>query len=173
MEETMKNLICLFGILLSIAACSRNHKQDFEVLNKNGVSIILNHHDSKNADRLDSGLRLEEELVIDTEKNEYARFGLADVNRFDIDSEGHIFFFQSPSNNSNLAYIFDQNGTFIKSFAPVGQGPGEIQWPTFIPMTAQNRILIADRPSKKLHFFANNGEWEKAINFPFNFFFFY
>jgi len=101
---------------------------------------------------------LEEELSIDTEREDLTEQGVSDVWGFDVDSRGDIFIFQPPMNTGQLIFKFDRRGHFLTSFASKGQGPGEIQWPIFHRISADDELPVLDMISKKLILFDYNGK---------------
>jgi len=60
---------------------------------------------------------------------------------------------------AEINYIFDQNGGFVRSFAPAGEGPGEIigQGRTFI---VNNTVLITGMNG--VHYFTEEGEYIRS-----------
>ncbi|MEW5900702.1 MAG: 6-bladed beta-propeller [Acidobacteriota bacterium] len=94
-------------------------------------------------------LELEEELVIDTEKQDIAGRGLGDVRKFDVDSQGNIYLFQMPREGAHLVFKFNPAGGFVKSFGKVGQGPGEIQFPFYQRINRRDEIIIWDSGALK------------------------
>ena len=69
-------------------------------------------------------------------------------------SDGGFVYLYDAGNDIN--YIFDCDGHYIKSFAPAGQGPGEIQRQGS-SFTADDKIIIDGMGS--LHYFSNTGDY--------------
>lgn len=59
-----------------------------------------------------------------------------------------------------LHYLLDSSGKLITSFAPRGEGPGEIRW-AYSYFSINDKLIIYDRP--RLNYFLKNGEYEKSI----------
>jgi len=110
-------------------------------------------------------LRLDEEFSIDTEDDETVRRGVADIRAFDVDSGGNIYVFQERENDRNLVYKFDTNGHFVAPYGTRGPGPGEVQSPIFMNLTAQDEIPIQDYSGRpKLLIFNPDGGAVKEIH---------
>src|SRR4030042_4633659 len=105
----MKRPLSLALLLISCCACGPK-PQEVERTIENGVEVVVNHLEPYKIKGEFSGLRLDEELLIDFEKEEIARVGLADIRKFDVDSEGNIFIFQAPRIGEMVAFKFDQKG---------------------------------------------------------------
>ncbi|OGD40121.1 MAG: hypothetical protein A2V45_02765 [Candidatus Aminicenantes bacterium RBG_19FT_COMBO_58_17] len=148
----MKKPLGFALILMFMCACGPK-TQRVEKTVENGVEVVVNHLAPYKIKGEYSSLMLEEEMVIEFEKDEIARLGLADIRKFDVDSEGNIFLFQAPRKGEMVVFKFDQKGGFLKSFGPAGQGPGEIQRLSFQRINRQDEILIWDSGALKLLLF--------------------
>jgi len=111
----MKKVILLMVILSLLFYC--NPRQDkVEKIVEDGVEVVLNHLEPYKIKGEPNILHLEEELTIDTEKDEILEVGVTDIKDFDIDSEGNVYFFQERENDENLVYKFDKKGNFVNTF---------------------------------------------------------
>jgi hypothetical protein len=154
----MKKLLCLF--LAFLFFCSCGPKQDeVERYMEDGVEIIVNHLEPYKIKGEPSTLHLEEEFTIDTEKDEIAKVGLTDIQGFDVGSEQNIYFFKPFRSHSkeDLIYMFDSEGKFITSFLIKGQGPGEVQRPSYQRITSRGEIPIVDAYACKFLLFDSKG----------------
>ena len=57
-------------------------------------------------------LSLQQEFIIDLEKDNIAVLGLAEAWGFDVNSEGNIYFFKSPISQDDLVFKFDPKGNY-------------------------------------------------------------
>jgi len=104
-----------------------------------------------------AGKTLEEELVIDLEREDLAKSGITEIHSFDVDSEGNIYLL-CLNNDDNLIFKFNKKGDYIHSFGQRGQGPGEFQDCFYfrinsydeIIVTANHKILIYDKNGNNL-----------------------
>ncbi len=63
---------------------------------------------------------------------------------------------------NNLHFIFDSNGTFIKTFAKNGEGPGEIRRLGEAELFfIDGKVIIADLG--KIHYFSKKGDFIKSV----------
>jgi hypothetical protein len=152
----MKKLIYLISILFLFSYCGPE-RQKIERFMEDGVEVVVNHLEPYKIKGEPSALHLEEEFMIDTEKDEIAQLGVTDIRAFDVDSEGNIYFFQERESDKNLVYKFDKYGHFVTPFGKRGQGPGEVQIPVYLNITRQDEIPIQDYGGFKLYVFDGNG----------------
>lgn len=155
-DFNIKILLLLF-LISSICFCTQTQGK-VERMDEDGVEVIVNREEPYLLDKRSEILSLEEELSIDLEDENIAAFGLTRVWGFDADSEGNIYLFKPPMSQGDLVYKFDPKGQFLLSFAPQGQGPGEIQMPAFHKINGKDEILIRDVGSSKIFVFEKNGK---------------
>jgi len=108
-------------------------------------------------------LVLEEEFTIDTEVDEIAELGLTDIWGFSVDSHDDIYFYSSPLAQGNLVYKFDKEGHFVRSFAPKGQGPGEIENPVYLRIDSKDQQGISDTAGHIRSIFDTEGNLIKEL----------
>ena len=135
---------------------SRQNK--VERIFEDGIEVVLNHLEPYKIKGKPSNLILEKVFSFDTEDDSIAALGLTDINNFDIDLEGNIYFLiYNPSAKERFIYKFDKNGNFITSFGRRGQGPFELEYPYFMRITNSNEILIKESSKNKLYTFNKDG----------------
>jgi len=131
---------------------------------ENGVEVVLNHVEPYKIKGEPNTLTLEEELIIDTERDEIAKLGLVDIDAFTLNSEGNIYILCRKSKESHI-FKFDKNGNFILFFGLSGQGPGELQAPLYIGIDNKEDVVVTDSRKRKLIIFDNEGNFKKEIPF--------
>lgn len=124
----MKKLIYL-GLILSLFSYCGHKQERVDKIIEDGVEVVLNRLEPYKIKGEPTTFSLEKEFTIDTERNDIAEFGLADVDSFTVDLDGNIYIL-SPKSGEKVVFKFDWNGNFVMSFGQKGQGPGEVQWPT-------------------------------------------
>jgi hypothetical protein len=152
----MKNLV-LFVVVVCLLAFCGPKKTSVERIMEDGVEVVVNHLEPYKFKGEPTTLRLEEEFTIDTERDEIAEVGLADIRDFDVDSEGSIYFFHGREFDRNVIHKFDEQGNFLKPLGKRGQGPGEIQFPVVMYITDKGEIPIQDGNTQKLYIFDTEG----------------
>ena len=163
----MRKFLFLFLCFVLFSSCEP--KQDnIERVIEDGVEVIKNHLEPYKISGESSSLIINEFFTIDTERDEIAEIGLTDINEFDVDSEGTIYFFQERDSDVNLIYKFDNNGNFITSFGKRGQGPGEIQAPIPQRITMQDEIPVQNYGIPKLYVFNRDGTLIREIQISLN-----
>jgi hypothetical protein len=161
----MKNGVVLIFLVFEFFSCNVRH-QKVDRITEDGAEVVLNHLEPYHIEGEPTSLHFEEECTIDTEKDTMAEAGLSDINSFDVDSEGNIYFFEERESAKYLVHKFDNKGRFTKSFIKRGQGPGEIQIPIFQPILAKNEIRIQDYGRRILFVFDGDGALIREIRLP-------
>jgi hypothetical protein len=147
--KTYINLIILL-LLVFIILASCGQKQDkVEKIMEDGVEVVLNPLESYKVEGKPTSLSLQEEFVIDPEKDEIAEIGLGEFAGIDVDSEENIYFWTRRS-STEFIHKFDRYGNFISSFGRSGQGPGEFQFIAYFDINEKNEILAIDAFRRKL-----------------------
>jgi hypothetical protein len=147
-----KNSALLLSLILLIFGCG---PQKIEKRLEGGVEVIINHIEPYRIAGQSSSLQLEEVMILDTENPIVAATGLVDINAFQVDSEGNIYFL-SHRGESHFFFKFDREGQFVKSFGSKGQGPGEMEFPLLPRILPQDRLVVTD-VLKKLMVFDTEG----------------
>ncbi len=107
----MKKIIYLVLFLSLFLFCAP--KQDkVERIIEDGVEVVLNHLEPYRMRGETSAFSLEEELVIDSERDDIAEIGLTYIDSFSIDSEGNIYFLNNK-NPETIIFKFNRKGNFI------------------------------------------------------------
>lgn len=60
--------------------------------------------------------------------------------------------------------IFDKNGAYIKTFGRNGQGPGEMESPLSISITNDDKVMVEDVRTRRLHFFSLDGDFQYTVS---------
>lgn len=152
----MKKLI-YFTLILSLFYYCGSKQDEIEKIIEDGVEVVLNRIEPYTIKNEPSGFTLEEEFVIDLEREDLAEKGITEIHSFDVDSEGNIYLL-CLNNDNNLIFKFNKNGNFIHSFGQRGQGPGEFQDCFYfrinsydeLVVTANYKILIYDKKGNNL-----------------------
>ncbi len=152
-------------LILSLFLCCAPKQEKVEKIMENGVEVILNRIEPYKIPGEPSTLNLEEEFTIDTESEEIAELGLTDIWAINVDSEGNIYLWTTPLTKGDLIFKFNGSGNFLTSFLKRGQGPGEIQSPTFPIISEKDDFIVTDYFPRKLVFLSLKGELVKEISF--------
>ncbi|MCK4646582.1 MAG: 6-bladed beta-propeller [Candidatus Aminicenantes bacterium] len=159
-------MIFLFMIALIISCGPKQEK--IERYMKDGIEVIVNHLEPYRIEGEPNTLHLEEEFTIDTEKDYVAERGLADIDNFDVDSMGNIYFIYNKS-KENCIFKFDKNGNFVSAFGRRGRGPGEL-YGADMSINNRNEIIIQNIFQPKLIILNSDGilihEIPKPLNLP-------
>ena len=169
----IRKTLCLILCLALFLSCGPKQNK-VEKIVEDGVEVVINHLEPYKIKGEPINLVLEEEFIIDFEREDFAKLGLTDLWGFEIDSEGNIYILHFRS-KENIVFKFDKYGEFISSFGKKGLGPDEIQyaslsrvhlWPR---INAEDQIFITDSMGKKLLIFDKGGSLLKNIKLELNF----
>ena len=75
-------------------------------------------------------------------------------------ADGHSGQFGTPPPGKTGRILkFDENGTFIKEWGEIGEGPGEFKTPHALAMDSQGRLFVADRGNHRIQIFDQDGNY--------------
>jgi hypothetical protein len=155
----MKKLIYLILFLSIFLYCVP--KQDkVERIIEDGVEVVVNHIEPYKIKGEPSTFALEKKFLIDLEREDLAEVGLTEIQAFDLDSKGNIYFSDAHS-KENLIFKFDNKGNYLKSFCPKGQGPGEFTSAPQIMLTEDDELAACS--DMKLLLFEPDGSLVKEV----------
>jgi hypothetical protein len=146
----MKKIIYL-TLILTILLCCVHKQEEVERIIEDGVEVIINHIEPYQIKGEPTTFTIEEDFVIDSERDDIAEIGLTYIDSFGVDSEGNIYFLNNK-NPEKIIFKFNKKGNFIDSFGRKGQGPGEAQWPTSLRIYKNDEIAFTDSHHKFLIF---------------------
>jgi hypothetical protein len=164
MGELKKSVFIALASLF-IAACSSRIEGPKRIVEK-GIEVIVNDTGPYLVKGEPHALSLHEEFRIDTESDALSAAGLSDIAAVDADSQGRIYVCQRAKGQDPLIFQFDNRGNFLKSFGRIGQGPGEIQSPYYLRMTAKDEIPVFDRSARRLIFLDPDGRPAETKGLP-------
>ena len=165
-QEVMKKVIFLFTILPFLFHCGPK-QNEVERIMEDGVEVVINHQEPYEIKGEPDSLIFEKEMSIDMERDDFAEIGLTDINSFDADSEGNIYFCKYRS-SEDFIFKFDKNGTFVGSFGTQGQGPGEIQYVLEFLIDSEDNIIVSDATNRKIIVFNREGMFIEEIKYGLN-----
>lgn len=149
----MKKLIYLVLILSIFLYCAPKQEKVERIL-EDGVEVVINHIEPYKIKGEPSTFTLEEEFMIDLERDDLAEIGLTKIHDFAVDSIGNIYFSGSHG-KENLIFKFDASGNYLKSFCPRGQGPEELPSAPMMMFTEEDKLVAYNR--MKFLFFEPDG----------------
>jgi len=164
----MKKLLIILPlalILCFIVGC-QDKEADIERFMEDGVEVVINHLEPYKVKGEPTTLHIEEEFVLDMERNEIAELGIGDVNSLEVDSMACIYFLARRVSES-IVYKFDSYGRYVTSFGKRGQGPGEITNPSFFCINENDEIVITDFARRKFVSLSQDGELINEYPLPF------
>jgi len=121
-----------------------------------GVEVIMNPLEPAKPDGQPSALFLKEEVIVDMGRADLVEAGLAEPAAMDVDSDGSIYLITQRS-STNFIFKLDKTGNLVASFGRKGQGPGELQFPTFVMFSPKEELFVVDQMRRKLVVFSKAG----------------
>ena len=165
-QANAASIVLFLSVSMMFVSCGKQEKVD--KIMEDGVEVIVNHLEPYKIKGKLISMNLKEELVIDMESTEIQEAGLADVDYFDIDSEGNIYIVDVEP-KERLVFKFDRNGSFKSYFGRKGQGPGEIQFVLYFVIDSQDNIIISDHMNRKIVIYGLDGKLVKEIAYDLRF----
>ena len=147
--------VSTFIIVISILALSCNQqksKWQGTIEEINGVTVVRNPKEPMYPEDV---FILEEDLSIgDVEGEEEYMFSLP--TSFAVDDDENIYVLDSKESHIK---VFDKKGVYQKTIGRRGQGPGELQGPLGIQITAENEIWVNNLTSSRIVYFSQQGDF--------------
>jgi hypothetical protein len=160
---------CLLIIMAGLSISCRSKADKVDTIMEDGVKVVLNHLDPYVVPGEPRTLVLKRLFSIDTKDDKVAAAGLTDIYLFDVDESGMIFIMRSPANPGDLVFGFTKEGEFLRAFGPLGQGPGELEYPNAI-FAREGMVGVVESPKDKLSYFDAAGtptgtvSWDLGID---------
>jgi hypothetical protein len=159
----MRQAIIVMAGIAILAACGSEEIRVQRTVDKDGLEVVLNGLEPLRLKGAPTSLELEEEMSLDTEKDEVAATGLADPGIFGVDSGGHVYFASLKAGDYTILK-FDPQGRHVVSFGKKGQGPGEIQRISALHITDRNEVAVTDGGNNRLTVFDADGRLLREVS---------
>jgi hypothetical protein len=168
----MKRYATFFLLAALAVSCTPKDKGP-QRIRKNGVEVVVNGAAPYAVPGQPRGLSLHEEFRIDLEDAALAEVGLADASALDADSKGRIYLIRpvGPGTKGQVIFQFDGRGKLLKSFGTIGQGPGELMYPHFLRITAEDEIPALNQNATSLVYLDSDGRLLRSSPVPTGFHF--
>jgi len=113
-------------------------------------------------------ISFEEELQIGS-ADKSDKYIFSAIDGLDVDDNGHIYILDS---RAAQVKVFGPDGEYLRSIGGRGQGPGEMQMPLFLQITADNELVVQDYATQHFIYFSLDGRflrqranWKQNIPF--------
>jgi hypothetical protein len=165
MGDGMRWSVVFFLVAALMVSCAPRDKGP-QRIRENGVEVVVNGAAPYAVAGQPRALSLREEFRIDLEDAALAEAGLTDASTIDVDSRGRIYLFRRGGNKGRVIFRFDERGRFEKSFGTIGQGPGELMYPSFLRITAKDEIPAYSQGAGNLVFLDADGGLLRSSRLP-------
>jgi len=159
----MKKYLLILIILPVLTGCGSS-PVEVERIVEDGIEVVLNPLEPVPMDSNPFSITIREEFRLDTGDDTMAERGLTDILAFDIDEEGGIYILNLGREEQRVLK-FGPDGNFLTSFGRKGQGPGELQMPSWIAVNSDGEIGASDYGNKKLALYDTQGQLLREIPF--------
>ncbi|MDD8021424.1 MAG: 6-bladed beta-propeller [Acidobacteriota bacterium] len=100
-------------------------------------------------------ISFEEELQIGS-ADKSDKYIFSAIDGLDVDDNGHIYVLDS---RAAQVKVFGPDGEYLRSIGGRGQGPGEMQMPLFLQITADNELVVQDLAAQHFLYFSLDGQF--------------
>ncbi|NMC64805.1 MAG: 6-bladed beta-propeller, partial [Acidobacteria bacterium] len=100
-------------------------------------------------------ISFEEELQIGS-ADKSDKYIFSAIDGLDVDDNGHIYILDS---RAAQVKVFGPDGEYLRSIGGRGQGPGEMQMPLFLQITADNELVVQDLATQHFLYFSLDGRF--------------
>ncbi|MEW5900102.1 MAG: 6-bladed beta-propeller [Acidobacteriota bacterium] len=152
----MKRAFLWASVLLLVCMSFSNGQEKVKKAIENGVEVVLNGTEPYRLKGQPSALDLKEEFIIDMENPVLAEAGLTEPTVIDLDAEGNLYL-DTQRSSKYFLHKLDGAGNYLISFGRSGQGPGELQFPTFMMVNRFDEIFVVDQRGNKIVIFNKDG----------------
>ena len=162
---SIKNKVVSAGLCMTLVSCAAEEVATIDRSFENGVEVVQNHIEPYQLPDQPRGIELALEFSIDFGSDAIGDMGIADSSEFEVDAEGNLYFFFT-NKQGDLIFQFDPRGEFLRSFAPKGQGPGEIEYINHSGFDGERNLLLSDMGNRKVFLFSREGTLINEIRYP-------
>lgn len=152
-----KIIATVFAFTVVFSASCSKEKWGGKISIEKGVTVIENKGPGLWGEKSSEKIKFIENLSLGVEEGEEYLMFHSYLN-VAVDSKLNIYILDR---RNHRLLKFDKEGNFIWKAGKKGQGPGELQYPRNIALTPTEDIAVQDGSS--IHFFDNNGSYEKTV----------
>ena len=160
MRLSAVQILLLILFVTVISSCSRTEtgwKGTIE--EENGITVVKNPNEPL---YMDYSIEFVEDLSIGVEEgNEGYMFFTP--RAVDADSEGNIYILEYGASRIRK---YGPDGQYLMDIARKGQGPGELEFPMFFTIDAQDNVNVVD--IRRIEVLDSNGLYQKTLKFDFS-----
>jgi len=154
--KLMLSLSVLIFSLFFSWSCTKE-KWEGRIYKEQGVTIVENQGVGLWGEEAGEKVQFVEDLSIGKYQGEDYLMFVRYLN-IAVDSELNLYILDR---GNHRILKFDREGNFLWQTGRKGQGPGEFQYPGDITLTPSEEVALSD--SSSIHFFANDGKYQKTI----------
>jgi len=149
-------LLSLLFIIISLSCCQKVAEWKGTIEEKDGVIIVKNPKEPMYTENVFS---LEEDLSIG-EADGPEEYIFSNLRNLTVDDRGYIYALDVREMHIK---VYNDEGKYVRTIGRAGQGPGDIQGPRNVYITAQNEVMVPDSMNNRLTFFSMEGEFIRSI----------
>jgi hypothetical protein len=154
-------LVCAGALSLSALITVRAAAQSVRIEQKDGLTIVRNGTKPAPVPGVPKGVRLVHELTIGSE-NDTDETMIFEIRSVQVGAGGEIFVLDDKIHQVK---VYGPDGRHLRTIGKKGQGPGELQSPSRMTMTADGNLCFLDSGNNRVSIFATDGTCLKEIPF--------
>jgi hypothetical protein len=144
----------IFVFLFALDLNAGPPPQSVRVERRDGMTVIRNPAKPAVIPGDPKGIRLVPELTIGSESDPDERM-IFEIRALQADAGGNIYVLDSKIGQVK---VYDSDGRYLRTFGKKGQGPGELQSPGRMVMTADGNLCFLDLGNNRVSVFSPEGK---------------
>ena len=149
--------VIMFCFILAVGFADQNHKWKGQVKTINGINYVMNPKEPILDEMI---FDLKEEYNIRS-TDEIGKYVLNKPSRMLLDEHDNLYILDPAEGNVK---IFDSQGRFLRIIGRKGQGPGELNVPSFFSLLNRDELVIADAGRRCINIYSLNGEYKRSVS---------
>ena len=157
-KANIMSIILLLSVFIILASC-KQQKTEWQgtIEDVDGVTVVKNPKEPLSNEPL---FTIEEELSIGKAEGE-EEYIFSQVRAIGVDNQEQIYALDIK--NAHIKVI-DKNGVYLRTVGKKGEGPGEINVPVDMFISAQNEIIVDDIANNRFSYYSQDGEFIKSVS---------
>jgi len=154
-------LPCLAAFSLAVFLGAPAAAQSYRIEQKDGLSVVRNGSKPAPVPGAPKGVRLAHELAIGSETDSEEAM-IFEIRSVQVGAGGEIFVLDGKIKQIK---VYGPDGRHLRTIGRQGQGPGELQSPTRMAMTAAGNLCIPDAGNNRVSLYSPEGTCLKETPF--------
>jgi len=152
------SIVLFLSVIIMFVSCQKQ-KSEWKgtIEEENGVPIVKNPDEPMYGENVFS---LAEELSIGVAKGK-KEYMFSEIIDLAVGEDERIYV--SDQIEAHVK-VFNKNGEYLRTIGRKGQGPGELNYPTWISITHQNELMVNNAGNRSLSFYTLDGAHVSSLS---------